>query len=434
MWECFCDNFIVVEESSGKLTDHVALGVLTKTVPRYVVDDAVARSGRTEKRSRILPAHVVVYFVLALSLFTDGYEEVIRKLVDGLRFARTWSREWTVPTTGALSRARARLGVEPLRLLFDDITVPVAEPGTRGAWLHHFRLVAIDGVMIDMPDTPENSEEFPKPQWGTRRPFPQTRIVGLTEIGTHATLGIEIGTIHSGERELASRLTRLLDPDMVVVADRGFFSYELWRTYLQTGAHLLWRVTAGLRLPVLQPLPDGSYISEITNQDRPSKTRIDAAKIDDIMFATHIPVRVVEYTVTTTDDNGKHQSETFRIVTSLTEPHITADELAHTYHERWEIETSFREMEIFLRRGKGIRSKTPELVRQEIYGLFITHYAIRAFMTEAADTVEMDPDRISFTRVLNIVRRRVSDPAEFSPRNTKNHPPTRYRRSARTDQ
>lgn len=412
----------MISSDEGKLTDHVSLGTLTRVVPRHIVDEILARTERQEKRSRLLPAHVVVYFVLSLSLFTDGYEEVIRKLVNGLRFARVWSKEWKVPTTSALSQARSRLGADPLRELFDAVATPVAKAGTPGAWLRNLRLMAIDGVMIDMPDTPENLLEFGKPEGGTRRPFPQTRIVGLTEVGTHAVVGMEIGTIHIGERELAKPLTRVITPDMLVIADRGFFSFALWRDYLRTDAHLLWRLWSTVRLPVLQPLPDGSYLSEITNQARPSKTRIDAANIDDITLATHIPVRVIEYRVENNND-GTQQSETFRIITSITDPdEATATELASAYHERWEIESAFREIEIYLRNGKGIRSKSPELVRQEIYGLFITHYAIRAFMTEAADTVEMDPDRLSFTRTLNIIRRRINDPAEFSPRSTTNTP------------
>lgn len=368
-----------------------------------------------EKRSRLLPAHVVVYFVLALSLFSDGYEEVIRKLVNGLRFARVWSTRWKVPTTGAISQARTRLGAEPLRQLFAGVASPLARPGTPGAWLRNIRLMALDGVMIDMPDTPENQKDFPKPEGGTRRPFPQTRIVGLAEIGTHAVIDIEIGSIHTGERKLAEPLARSFTPDMLIIADRGFYSFDLWRSYLRTDAELLWRLWSTVRLPVLRPLPDGSYLSEITNQPRGSRTRIDVDNVDDISLVTHIPVRVVEYRVENTGEDGTRESETFRIITSITDPDITAEEIARAYHQRWEIESAFREIEIYLRQGKGIRSKTPELVRQEIYGLFTTHYAIRAFMTEAADTVDLDPDRISFTRTLHVIRRRITDPAEFSP-------------------
>jgi hypothetical protein len=410
----------VTIDDIGKLTDHVSLGALTKIVPRYVVDEILAETKSVEKRSRLLPAHVVVYFVLALSLFTDGYEEVIRKLVHGLRFARTWSSQWKVPTTGALSQARARLGEEPLRALFEAVAVPVARAGTPGAWLGRWRLMAIDGVMIDMPDTPENRDVFHKPEGGTRRPFPQSRTVGLTEIGTHAVVAVKIGTIRTGERELAGALTGSLTPDMLVVADRGFYSFDLWRDYRSTGADLLWRLSAGVRLPVLEVLPDGSYRSEITNQPRGSKTRISADNIADIQLATHVPVRVVEYQVEGHTDTGE-PSETFRIITSITDPdQATAAELADAYNQRWEIESAFREIETYLRQGKGIRSKTPAMVSQELYGLFITHYAIRAFMVEAADTVEIDPDRISFTRTLHIIRRRITDPAEFSPHDTQN--------------
>jgi hypothetical protein len=402
-------------DDRGKLTDHVSLGVLTRIVPRYVVDEVIAETGRVEKRSRLLPAHVVVYFVLALSLFTDGYEEVIRKLVHGLRFARTWSKEWQTPTTGALSQARARLGEEPLQALFETVAVPIAKAGTPGAWLRNWRLMALDGVMIDMPDTAQNRAVFHKPQGGTRRPFPQSRTVGLTEVGTHAVIAVTIGTIRTGERELAQALLDSITPEMLVVADRGFYSFDLWRDYRFTGADLLWRLSAGVRLPVLNRFPDGSYLSEITNQPRGSKTRISADKIADIRLATHIPVRVVEYQVAGPTQSDK-PLETFRIITSVTDPEqVTAVELADAYHQRWEIESAFREIETYLRQGEGIRSKTPAMVRQELYGLFITHYAIRAFMIEAADTVDIDPDRISFTRTLHIIRRRITDPTEFSP-------------------
>lgn len=324
----------MVFDDMGKLTDHVSLGALTRIVPRYVVDEILAETGSVEQRSRLLPAHVVVYFVLALSLFTDGYEEVIRKLVHGLRFARTWSKEWKVPTTGALSQARVRLGDKPLQALFETVAVPVAKAATPGAWLRGWRLMAIDGVMIDMPDTVENRNIFHKPEGGTRRPFPQSRTVGLSEIGTHAVVAVKIGTIRTGERELAGALIGSLTPDMLVVADRGFYSFDLWRDYRSAGAELLWRLWATVRLPVLEVLPDGSYRSEITNQARPSKTRISADNIADIQRATHIPVRVVEYQVEGHTESGE-ASETFRIITSITDPdQATAAELADAYHQR----------------------------------------------------------------------------------------------------
>ena len=410
--------------NAGKLTDHVSLGALTRTVPRYVVDEVLAETRTKEKRVRSLPAHVVVYFVLALALFTDGYEEVIRKLVHGLRFARTWDRSWSVPGTGAISQARARLGEAPLRMLFERLAVPVAKVGTPGAWLREWRVMAIDGVMLDLPDTPANLACYDKPSGGTRRPFPQLRAVGLSEVGTHAVLDAELGSIHDGERALASALTRSLAPDMLVTADRGFYSFELWRTFLLSGAALLWRLTATMKLVPITTLPDGSWIAEISAKHaKGAAYRIDADNVDDLRLATHIRVRVVEYRITGHAGEAA-TSETFRLITTILDPEqATATELAAAYHQRWELESAFKEIEIYLRAGNGIRSKTPELVRQEVWGLFLTHYAIRAFMAEAADTVEMDPDRLSFTRTLHIVRRRITDPEAFSPHSEKHSPP-----------
>lgn len=411
-------------ENGARLTDHLSIGVLTKTVPRFIVDEVLVETGRKEKRSRLLPAHVVVYFVMALALFRDGYDEVMRHLVHGLRFARTWSQQWKVPTTGAMAQARARLGEAPMAELFSRIAQPLASPGTPGAWLRRWRLMAIDGVMLDIPDTPANLAQYERvcASGGTRRPYPQVKIVGLGECGTHALTGAAIGSIRQGERELAEALIGGLRPNMLVTADRGFFSYQLWLTYMLTGADLLWRVTKTARLPVLQVLPDGSYLSEVT-RIKQGKARIPIDKIDDPHLATHIPVRVIEYQVHTGAERG--EAETFRLITTITDHHeASAQELAGAYAQRWELETSFRELECqLLTSGATLRSKSPEMVRQEIWGLFLTHYAIRAFMTEAADTTEMDPDRLSTIRAINIIRRTVTDEAGFSPlRST--HPTT----------
>ena len=403
---------------SGRLTDHLSVGVLTKTVPRFVIDEILAETGRKEKRSRLLPAHVVVYFVMALALFRDGYDEVIRALVHGLRFARTWSAAWHVPTTSAISQARVRLGEAMMRDLFTRIAQPLATAGTPGAWFGPWRLMAIDGVMLDIPETAANLAVYEKATGGTRRPYPQVKIVGLGECGTHALIDATIGSIRHGERELAEPLTRSLEANMLVTADRGFFSYELWRTYQLTGAQLLWRLTKTTHLPVLQVLPDGSYLSEIKSYRGPGRTRIPLGKIADPMLATHIPVRVIEYQVDAGD--GLTHLETFRLITTILDPtDADAHDLAACYNQRWEFESSLREVECqLLEPGSTLRSKTPEMVRQEIWGLLLTHYAIRAFMKEAADTADLDPDRLSTIRTINIIRRSITDPAEFSPHQT----------------
>ena len=407
------------QSSPSRLTDHLSIGILTRTVPRFIVDEVLAETGRKEKRVRLLPAHVVVYFVMALALFADGYDEVMRSLVHGLRFARTWSDRWQVPTTGAMSQARVRLGEAPLRELFARIAVPLAGPGTPGAWLGPRRLMAIDGVMLDIPDTAANLKEYEKVRGGTRRPFPQVKVVGLGECGTHALIDADFGSMRHGERELAEPLARSLQPGMLVLADRGFFSYELWRTYMLTGADLLWRLTKTVKLPVLQVLPDGSYLSEIKRAHLgPGKTRIPINLIADPYLATHIPVRVIEYQIET--PGAPVHLEVVRLITTILDPaQAGAHDLAAAYHERWEFESSLREIECqLLEAGSTLRSKTPEMVRQEIWALLLTHYAIRSFMKEAADTTELDPDRISTIRAINIIRRSITDPAAFSPHRT----------------
>jgi hypothetical protein len=220
-----------------------------------------------------------------------------------------------------------------------------------------------------------------------------------------------------GERELAAGLLDSMEPGMLVIADRGFFGFEFWRDCLLTGADLLFRVASGLKLPVVTALPDGSYLSEVaTHKIRSSGFKIPLAVAADPRNATHIPVRVIEYTVTTAGGRGK--PETFRLVTTILDPgDMTAIELAAAYQQRWEYEISLREIETqMLEPGSGLRSRTPDLVRQEIWGLLLAHYAIRSLMAEAAAAAGLDPDRLSFMRSISLVRRQVTDQAAFSPR------------------
>jgi Insertion element 4 transposase N-terminal len=195
-----------------RLTDRISIGVLARTISRELVDEVLAETGRREKRSRRLPAHVVVYFVIAMAIFRDGYEEVLRKLVNGLRFLGNWRDTWTVPTTGAISQARERLTELPMRTLFDRIAAPLATPRTAGGWLRSWRLMAIDGVQIDIPDSDANQKEFGKYEGGTRRPFPQIHMVGLGECGTHAVVAAALGTIYDGERSWQPGCSARLSP------------------------------------------------------------------------------------------------------------------------------------------------------------------------------------------------------------------------------
>jgi transposase IS4-like protein/DDE family transposase len=403
----------------GRLTDHVTFGVLSSVIHRDVIDDVIRETGKREERCRLLPAHVVVYYVLALNLFFgEAYEEVMRQLANGLRFLGNWRDHWKVPSTSAISQARTRLGEAPLKLLFERIAVPMARPGTRGAWFHRLRVMAIDGLVLDVPDTPDNDKEFGRcGNDETPGPFPQVRLVALGECGTHAVVDAEQAGVTTGEQTLAQRLISRLVPGMLVLADRNFYSYQAWQQAVATGAALLWRVSATLTLPVLEWLPDGSYRSVLINpriRGRRRQTLLAAAAAGaDLDPADAMTVRVVEYMIEERSGSG----ELFCLITTITDHEFApAIELAAAYHERWEIELSFDEIETHQTgHHRVLRSKTPQLVKQEIWSLLLTHYAIRHIMKDAADTVGTDPDNLSFMRSYRAIRRQVTNQAGFSP-------------------
>jgi hypothetical protein len=403
-------------ESRPRLTDGINIGVLTRIFHRDLVDDVLRETGKSGQRTRLMPGRVTVYFVLAMCLFfEDAYEEVMRKLVNGLQFLGNWVPGWHVPTSSAMSRARSRLEAAPLAALFDRVAVPMARPATIGAWFHGWRVMAVDGVMFDVPDTPENLADFGKVGSGRNRsPFPQVRLVGLGECGTHAIVAAAFDVGKTSERALIERLLPAFEPDMLVLCDRGFYSYQLWQAASATGAALLWRLKNDIKIPVLATLPDGSYRSELlprhlkANQRR-GQRRGTRARIPD---QARIPVRVIEYEVPNRD--GK--VETIKIMTTILDPEIApAGELAALYTQRWEFELTLDEIETHQMSARMLRSRTPELVRQEIWALLLTHYAVRHFMREAADDVGIDVDRLSFVRSIRVIRRQAESPAGFSP-------------------
>jgi hypothetical protein len=412
---------LVPRNGSARVTDLISLGVLAETIPRDLIEDVLAETGRREQRSRRLPAHVMVRFCLAMCLFYDeDYEEVMRKLVGSLKEMNSWRDDWMVPSTSAITQARQRLTSEPLKVLFERIAAPVAGRGTRGAWLGSRRLMAIDGFMLDVPDTPDNVTEFGRLDEGPKASaFPQARVVALEECGSHAGVSASFGACRMDERALLTDLVGAFEPDMLVIADRNFYSFRLWTQALATGADLLFRVTATVTLPVMEPLPDGSYRSilinpKITGARR--QTLIDQARCGhQISPDAAMPVRVIEYEIPDREGNGT--GELICLITSILDPAgATAIELATAYHERWESETSFREKKTYLRRsGRVLRSKSPEMVRQEIWALLLTHYAVRKLMCHAADEAGVDPDRLSFMRSLRVIRRHVTGQADFPP-------------------
>jgi hypothetical protein len=385
-----------------RLPDRVAVGLLTVTFPPELVDRVVAETGRVQRRSRLLPARVVVYYVLAMCLFFgQGYEEVARLLTDGLAYARRWRGNWRVPTTAAITRARARLGPEPLRALFAEVCQPMATEASSGSFYRAWRLVAVDGTTFDLPDTAANAGFFGRPgspRGAGKGAFPQVRVAGLGECGTHAIFAAALGPLAVHETELARRLFGRLRAGMLLIADRGFTGFDLWRAAAATGADLLWRVRNSAVLPVAEQLADGSYLSHIY------------AARDKHRHADPITVRVVEYTLA-------GQATVYRLITTILDPaQAPALDLAALYAQRWEFEISLGELKTHQGAPQMVlRSHTPDGVQQEVYGFLLVHYAIRALMHQAALDAATDPDRISFTRTLRLVRRQVPAQAALSP-------------------
>ncbi len=399
-------------ETDQRLSDHISLGVLTRVFPPELVDRVVADAGRTERRHRLLPARVVVYYVLGLALFSQGsYEEVIRNLVEGLSWADGWVSAWNVPTKAALFKARARLGPEPVEALYRQSAELLATKKTKGAWYRGWRLMSVDGTCLDVADTAENDLAFGRP--GSKRPdgtgpFPQVRLIGLAECGTHAIVDAVIGRYNEPEQHLAPALFASLAPGMLVLADRGFVSFALWRAAQATGADLLWRDKVNHVLPVERRLPDGSFLSTIYPSQK-----------DRRHGSAGMRVRVIEYGLAADDgENISTDNDTiYRLLTTVLDARrAPADELAGLYPERWEFETALDELKTHQRSPRLVlRSKMPDGVRQEVYGYLCVHYAIRWLMHSVALTASADPDRLSFTRTLRVARRTTASHPGFSP-------------------
>jgi Insertion element 4 transposase N-terminal/Transposase DDE domain len=330
-----------------RLSDRIAIGVLTRTFPPGLVDRVIASTGRAEQRQRLLPARVVVYYTLAMCLFAQvGYEEVMRLLVEGLAWMRRWQGTWQVPDKSSLARARARLGPAPLRELFVEVARPLATKATKGAWYRNWRLLALDGTTLDVADTPANVAAFGRPGGGRGQgAFPQVRLVGLTECGTHVIVDAAMGGLHLGETSLAPSLARSLGPGMLLLVDQGLCGLELWRSLQATGAELVWRCRQDVKLPVLEVFADGSWRSEL-GAGHPKRKRV--------------AVRVVDYRL---DDPGRPgQPEDYRLLTTIGDPErAPAAELAALYPQRWEHETVLDELKTH-QRGAGVvlRSKDPD--------------------------------------------------------------------------
>jgi hypothetical protein len=406
----------------GDVRDLISLGVLGSFVPRDVVDEAITALGRDAKRrGGKLPPWVVVYLTMLMALHPDDdYEELAARLEPLV----SWGGDVVEPaTSGGVAQARARLGFEVLERVFEQVAVPVSDIDMAGAFAGGQRLVAIDGFEVDVPDTPENVEAFGRSGSGANASaFPKVRVVALAECASRAVIAAKMGPIAgkgSGERSLSGKLWSALTDDMLCLADAGFYSFDAWAAASATGADLVWRVGDGLRLPVVDKLDDGSYLSVITKPGIRDAAREDilqaardGAELD--LTQAHV-VRVVEYDVPDRDGNGA--GELIVLITTITDPrNLSATALAETYHSRWEAETAFDQVKTYLRpAGKVLRSKSPDMVKAEIYGLLLTQWALAALICDAATQTDTGPDRVKFARTIRIVRRHATSEAAFPP-------------------
>ncbi len=426
--------------------DQVTVGVLVDSVPRDAVDEAVAVCGVRERRSDgKLPAHVVTYLTLALCLFLDDdYEEVATKVTGSLDRWGCWNAAWSVPTASAITQARKRLGRKVFPELFERTCGPVAGtagPGAtatalgtaRGSFLRGWRLLAIDGFDVDVPDSEQNAAEFGYAGSGDNRSaFPKARVVALAECGTHAFVAAEVGAYRVGEKTLAGRLYPRLRADELLTADRGFYSWAAWDSASVTGAALLWRAPTQLDLPVVRVLGDGTYLTVLVKPTvrgarrerlvaaaRAGADLGDVDTVPDAFDERGLPVvhlaRVVEYDVPDRDGGGT--GEMIVLLTTVTDPgDARADELAAAYHERWEEETANDQLKTHLRGpGRVLRSRLPDLVHQEIWSYLIVHHAVSALTAKASAAADLDPDSISFAKALRLVRRTATGTADIPP-------------------
>ena len=380
----------------SRITDFISLGVIAKTFPPSKVHAALRATNKASIRQRDLPAHVVVYYVVALALYMQSsYREVLRCLLEGVQWLLDPSTPVKVAGKSGISQARSRLGAEVMRRLAQRVLRPLAAAEAPGCWYRRWRLMALDGSTFDVADEAANAEAFGRP--GASRgssAYPQIRFVSLVENGTHVLFASQMADYATGETSLAEAALAGLEEGMLCLADRQFYGFALWIRAQGTGADLLWRIKKNMRLAREQELPDGSYLSRVYPSERDWRRKTNG-----------VTVRVIDYRL-----EGIPEAEPiYRLLSTILEHEkAPALELAALYHERWEIETALDELKTHLRGARIVlRSKTPDLVRQEFYGLLMAHFAIRSLIHEAALKADEDPDRLSFLHAVRVVRRKL---------------------------
>ena len=389
-------------DASGRILDRLA--GLEQIISPEAVRQALAATGKTNQRRCTLTHEIVCWVVLAMGILTDL---PIRQVFKHARRLRVGEES---PHRSSLCVARQRLGIAPIRHLFEHVVHPLGQPDTPGAFYRRFRLVGIDGTVYDVPDSEANAAAFARPSAGPRGQgaFPQVRKLSLVELGTHIELAFVVRSIAHGELSMVGGLLRHLTPEMLLLEDRGFFSYNHWKTAMLRGVQLLARVKSGLILKATQNLADGSYLAKIYRSCYDRQIDRDG-----------IVVRVIRYTLD--DPQRVGHGETHVLITSLLDAELyPAEELIILYHERWEHELVYDEQKTHhdprrATKPAQVRSETPAGVIQEIYALSLGHFVIRALMVAAAGTVGLDPDRLSFLGCFQVLKCRLPECTTSTP-------------------
>jgi hypothetical protein len=382
-------------EPDQKVLDRLA--GLGQFIPDELIQQAIGHARVPDRSDTVLTSEIMLWVVLAMGLLTD------LPLRQVFKHARRLRQGEHSPPRNTLCVARQRLGVAPLRQLFARLVRPLAAPGTPGAFYNGLRLMAIDSTALDLPDTPDNGRVFGRPKGGSAgAPFPQARKLSLVECGTHAELAFVLKPCRRSETAMVVPLLRHLRPGMLLLADRAFFGYELWKSLTGRGIDVLMRAKCHLVLQPLEVLADGSYLAKVypSHKHRERDRR-------------GVVVRVIKYTLDDPQRVGHGEVHTL-LTTLLDAGRYPAEELIVTYHERREEELVYDEQKTHQdpRRAEKpthLRSHSPAGVVQEAYALSLGHYLTRALMSEAAASVKEDPRRLSFTGCLRILRCRLPE-------------------------
>jgi hypothetical protein len=400
-----------------RLTDFITMGILANVFPVADVRIALAEAGKRSIRERDFPNHLVVYFVIMMTFYMrSSYDAIIEAILLGLEFITGVSSGIKITSKTSIIHGRERIGWEPMANLFDSHVKPIATKETKGAWYRGLRMVAMDGTTFEVADSEDNQVYFPRSAGKSASAFPRLDTVFLVESGTHVVFGLSATTSkehalsmiklkkQDGELTLAKKLLPKLKRGMLLLCDRLYPAHDLIQSVLATGAHLLWRIKSNIRLDVEKQLPDGSFLSRLhSGSDRHRKKGV--------------VVRVIDYKL----KGVKGSQDNYRIITSLlNHKEAPAHELAALYHERWEIETTNSEVKVHLKPSRSpLRSKSFDMVIQELYGIMLGHYIVRKLMHQAALKADEDPDRISFSHAVQVITTNIPEYGDISPQKTK---------------